>query len=80
MLHVCVRVCVPAAGVADVLTQFHSAGKPIGLCCISPVLAARVLPGVTVTVGSESEEGVVWPYAGTAGAIKGNPPRACVCV
>lgn len=55
--------------VASVLTQFHAARKPIGLCCIAPVLAARVLPGVSLTVGSEEEEGGVWPYAGTAKAI-----------
>lgn len=39
------------------------------LCCISPVLAAKVLPGVDVTVGHEEEEGGKWPYAGTAQAI-----------
>lgn len=39
------------------------------LCCISPVLAARVLPGVDVTVGHEEEEGGKWPYAGTTQAI-----------
>lgn len=39
------------------------------LCCISPVLAAKVLPGVEVTVGHEEEEGGKWPYAGTAQAI-----------
>lgn len=39
------------------------------LCCISPVLAAKVLPGVDVTVGHEEEEGGKWPYAGTTQAI-----------
>ncbi|RXN28941.1 Mx [Labeo rohita] len=42
--------------VERVLKGFHKAGKPIGLCCISPVLAAKVLPGVDVTVGHEEEE------------------------
>ncbi|XP_062861966.1 glutamine amidotransferase-like class 1 domain-containing protein 3, mitochondrial [Trichomycterus rosablanca] len=55
--------------VKRVLKDFHKAGKPIGLCCISPVLAAKVLPGVEVTVGHEEEEGGKWPYAGTAQAI-----------
>ncbi|XP_066497232.1 glutamine amidotransferase-like class 1 domain-containing protein 3, mitochondrial [Hoplias malabaricus] len=55
--------------VERVLKDFHKAGKPIGLCCISPVLAAKVLPGVEVTVGHEEEEGGKWPYAGTAQAI-----------
>ncbi|NXQ63251.1 GAL3A protein, partial [Anthoscopus minutus] len=56
--------------VERVLKDFHKAGKPIGLCCISPVLAAKVLSGAEVTVGHEEEEGGKWPYAGTAGAIK----------
>jgi enhancing lycopene biosynthesis protein 2 len=34
-----------------VLKQFNSAKKPIGLCCIAPVLAAKVFPGCQVTVG-----------------------------
>jgi len=33
------------------------------------VLAARVLPGVDVTVGHEEEEGGKWPYASTTQAI-----------
>ena len=28
--------------VERVLKDFHSAGKPIGLCCISPIIAAKV--------------------------------------
>ena len=40
------------------------------LCCISPVLAAKVLKDVEVTVGSDQEEGGRFPYAGTAGAIQ----------
>ncbi|XP_008280151.1 ES1 protein homolog, mitochondrial [Stegastes partitus] len=37
------------------LQAFHSEGKPIGLCCISPVLAAKVFPGCEVTVGLEKD-------------------------
>nr|F1QCN0.1 RecName: Full=Glutamine amidotransferase-like class 1 domain-containing protein 3, mitochondrial; Flags: Precursor [Danio rerio] len=55
--------------VERVLKDFHKAGKPIGLCCISPVLAAKVLPGVDVTVGHEEEQGGKWPYAGTTQTI-----------
>ncbi|KAL7881480.1 hypothetical protein AOLI_G00083280 [Acnodon oligacanthus] len=55
--------------VERILKDFHKARKPIGLCCISPVLAAKVLPGVEVTVGHEEEQGGKWPYAGTAQAI-----------
>ncbi|KAA0715653.1 ES1 protein -like protein, mitochondrial [Triplophysa tibetana] len=61
--------CKMNKDVERVLKDFHTAGKPIGLCCISPVLAAKVLPGVDVTVGHEEEEGGKWPFAGTAQAI-----------
>ncbi|KAK2850277.1 hypothetical protein Q7C36_009060 [Tachysurus vachellii] len=61
--------CTVNKEVEHILKDFHKAGKPIGLCCISPVLAAKVLPGVEVTVGHEDEEGGKWPYAGTAQAI-----------
>ncbi|ELV10338.1 ES1 protein like protein, mitochondrial [Tupaia chinensis] len=64
--------------VERVLKEFHKAGKPIGLCCIAPVLAAKVLRGVEVTVGHEQEEGGKWPYAGTAEAIKALGAKHCV--
>ncbi|XP_032351291.1 glutamine amidotransferase-like class 1 domain-containing protein 3A, mitochondrial isoform X3 [Camelus ferus] len=64
--------------VERVLKEFHQAGKPIGLCCIAPVLAAKVLSGVEVTVGHEQEEGGRWPYAGTAEAIKALGAKHCV--
>ncbi|XP_005103393.1 glutamine amidotransferase-like class 1 domain-containing protein 3A, mitochondrial [Aplysia californica] len=56
--------------VERVLKEFHSAQKPIGLCCIAPVLAAKVISGCEVTVGSNEEEGGRWPFAGTCGAIE----------
>eukprot|EP01126_Amoeba_proteus_P017331 TRINITY_DN182_c0_g1_i4.p1 TRINITY_DN182_c0_g1~~TRINITY_DN182_c0_g1_i4.p1 ORF type:complete len:137 (+),score=24.93 TRINITY_DN182_c0_g1_i4:371-781(+) len=37
----------------SVIKAFHVQKKPIGLCCIAPVLAAKVLPGSKVTVGSD---------------------------
>jgi enhancing lycopene biosynthesis protein 2 len=42
------------------MLAFHLAEKPIGLCCISPVIAASVLK-CEVTVGS-SVESEQWPY------------------
>eukprot|EP00049_Salpingoeca_infusionum_P014783 m.280829 g.280829 ORF g.280829 m.280829 type:complete len:257 (-) comp15751_c0_seq1:4034-4804(-) len=54
--------------VEAVLKAFHDAKKPIGLCCIAPVLAAKVLK-CKVTVGSDVEGTDRWPYAGTAKAI-----------
>ncbi|MFG0257378.1 MAG: isoprenoid biosynthesis glyoxalase ElbB [Phycisphaerales bacterium JB043] len=39
-----------------VLREFHDDGKPIGLCCIAPVLAARVFANdVTITLGGQSD-------------------------
>ncbi|CAM4446106.1 unnamed protein product, partial [Lepidochelys kempii] len=70
--------CKVNGEVERVLKEFHKAGKPIGLCCISPVLAAKVLPGAEVTVGHEEEEGGKWPYAGTAIAIKALGGKHCV--
>jgi enhancing lycopene biosynthesis protein 2 len=39
--------------VEDAIRSTHRAGKPIGALCISPVLIARVLGEVTVTVGND---------------------------
>jgi enhancing lycopene biosynthesis protein 2 len=54
--------------VEKALKEFHSQGKYIGLCCISPVIAARVFginkggPGVILTLGSRGDN---WPYNGS---------------
>ncbi|XP_027750100.1 glutamine amidotransferase-like class 1 domain-containing protein 3A, mitochondrial [Empidonax traillii] len=45
--------CTVNEQVSSTLQAFHSAKKPIGLCCISPVLAAKVFPGCEVTVGQD---------------------------
>jgi enhancing lycopene biosynthesis protein 2 len=51
--------CSVQTDVARTLREFHAAKKPIGLCCIAPVLAARVLgtasggPGCTLTIGAD---------------------------
>lgn len=48
--------------VERVILDFHNAGKPIGVACIAPVLAARVLgkknggKGITVTVGNNDKQ------------------------
>ncbi|XP_068185604.1 ES1 protein homolog, mitochondrial [Antennarius striatus] len=42
--------------VKAVLQAFHGKGKPIGLCCIAPVLAAKVFRGCEVTVGIEGND------------------------
>ncbi|KAI4886946.1 hypothetical protein NFI96_030458 [Prochilodus magdalenae] len=51
--------------VEKVIKSFHQAGKPIAMCCISPVLAAKAIPGCELTVGHDCEC-EKWPYAGVA--------------
>lgn len=52
----------------EILKQFHKNKKWLGLCCISPIIAARVFgkkfngPGVTLTLGSDGKS---WPYDGS---------------
>lgn len=51
--------CRVNADVERVIKGFHTRRKPIGLCCIAPVIGARVLgtgrggPGCRVTIGSD---------------------------
>nr|XP_060625426.1 glutamine amidotransferase-like class 1 domain-containing protein 3, mitochondrial [Anolis sagrei ordinatus] len=56
--------------VKSTLEAFHSAKKPIGLCCISPVLAAKIFPGCEVTVGHSKDTDGRFPDADTAAAIE----------
>jgi len=52
--------CEVNPDVERIIRGFHNAKKPIALCCIAPVLAARVLgtrmngPGCTVTIGADA--------------------------
>lgn len=39
--------------VAEVIKAMHKAGKPIGALCIAPVLIAKVLGNVELTIGSD---------------------------
>jgi len=54
-----------------ILSEFHKAGKPQALCCIAPILAAKVLgkSGVTLTLGNCGPESD-WPYQGSIEAAK----------
>ena len=55
--------------VSTVIKDFNDNGKPIGLCCISPILVSKVLgksKGVSVTVGNDNNNDNKWPYCGTA--------------
>ncbi|MCP3984784.1 MAG: isoprenoid biosynthesis glyoxalase ElbB [bacterium] len=57
-------------GVEKLLRAVHEARKPIGFICIAPNLAARLFPGVDLTIGSDPE---------TAGALEtmGAHHKAC---
>jgi len=55
--------------VAKVISDFHTAGKPIGLCCIAPILAAKTISGCQVTVGMDTPQDGRFPYAGVTEAI-----------
>jgi len=56
--------------VERVIKEFHAAKKPLAFCCIAPILAAKVIKGVTITMGQESEDGGKWPYAGSVAVAK----------
>jgi len=57
--------------VARVIKEFHAAGKPIALCCIAPILAAKVLgsKGVRLTMGRKGDESK-WPHGGAIDAAQ----------
>jgi len=58
--------------VERVIKDFHGAKKPIGLCCIAPMLAAKVLGGngVSLTLGKSDDGSGKWPYGGSLEAAK----------
>ena len=68
--------CSVNTDITKVILDFYSKGKPMGFCCIAPVLPARVLTkeikdiNLSVTVGHEENTDGKWPYADTAQAIK----------
>ncbi len=41
--------------VERVIHDFKNAGKPIGMCCIAPIIAAKVLDRPTLTLGGASD-------------------------
>lgn len=58
--------------VEKIIMDFHSKKKPIGMCCIAPMLAAKVLgsSGVSITLGKSDDGSGKWPYAGSIEAAK----------
>lgn len=47
--------CIVNSCIEHFIKSFHSSGKPIGALCISPVLIARVLGNVELTIGHDAE-------------------------
>lgn len=41
--------------VARFIRDLRGAGKPMGFMCIAPVIAAKVIPGATLTIGNDRE-------------------------
>ena len=39
------------------------------MCCIAPVIAAKLLPGCKLT-GGKDDKGKNWPYAGTIQSVR----------
>uniref|UniRef100_A0A7S0GX36 DJ-1/PfpI domain-containing protein n=1 Tax=Amorphochlora amoebiformis TaxID=1561963 RepID=A0A7S0GX36_9EUKA len=63
--------------VKTIIENFHKAKKPMGFCCISPILAAKALGkttyGLELTVGEDvevDENGNKWPHYAAAEAIE----------
>jgi enhancing lycopene biosynthesis protein 2 len=62
--------------VVRVVKDFHAAGKPVGMCCIAPVIAARVLgtkaggPGATVTIGDDAQTAAAIGAWGSTNAVQ----------
>lgn len=60
---------------ADILKDFHRSRKPIGMCCISPIILAHVFPGARLTLGrmknlTEDESKNLFPYSGAVLAAR----------
>lgn len=47
--------CVVNTEVENAIKGMHAAGKAIGALCISPVILAKVLKGVELTIGQDNE-------------------------
>jgi len=47
--------CTVNADVEKAIREMHSAGKPIGALCISPVLITKILGNIKVTIGNDPE-------------------------
>lgn len=74
--------CKVNPDVARIVGEFHGSAKPIGLCCIAPVIAAKLLgtaaggPGCTITIGPDEATASAVKKMGATNIAKG--PREAV--
>jgi len=74
--------CTVIPEVERIVRAFHAAKKPIAMCCIAPVIGAKVLgtkakgPGVRVTVGEDAGVGAAIASWGSTAVIT-PVDRAC---
>ena len=45
--------CTVNEDVSKAVMDIHNAGKPIGFLCIAPVIAAKLIDGVKITIGND---------------------------
>ena len=64
------EACTVDSDVERALKEFHGAAKPLGACCIAPVIFAKVFENPTISVGSGVSDDAKWPYAGTVGQVE----------
>ena len=68
--------CSVQPDVERLVKTFQAMGKPIGMCCIAPVIAARVLgtarggPGCTVTIGDDKAAADAVTGMGSRNAVR----------
>lgn len=68
--------CAVIPDVERVVKGFHGQGKPVGMCCIAPVIAAKVLgkkaggPGCSVTIGDDGGTAAAIGQMGSSHVVK----------
>jgi enhancing lycopene biosynthesis protein 2 len=68
--------CTVIPDVERALKAFHMAGKPVAMCCIAPVIGARILgtraggPGCTVTIGDDAATAAAIGEMGSKNVVK----------
>lgn len=56
--------------VEKAMRLMNEGGKALGLSCIAPLLAAKLIPGVQITMGGARDEDGKWPHVAAVVAAK----------